>query len=302
MLRKAIAHPRATLMLLTHDPCEVWHKVRDRVGQYSNRAVLPTTYIPDPEWEARLHQLLNAPWPCQESERFRELWPQIMKRLREQGVDPGPLSLYGWNDGDPELARAIWCAVCHLCPKDRGMRVVETGVAHGVTSRVILEALCHDERNHLWSIDVPPHDPAMRRHTGMAVEDNLRPLWTYIEGSSRRRLPALLKELGSIDLFIHDSIHTQRNVVFELQQAWSALRPGGCMVVDDIDSNWGFHFFSEFQDCVAMVCQSEPLRPDPRRSDHRGLFGIIWKMPLSPVTASAGADSIGAPPARPPAR
>lgn len=155
------------------------------------------------------------------------------------------------------------------------MRVVETGVAHGVTSRTILEAFRDDRRHHLWSIDVPPHNPAMRRHTGMAVEDSLRPMWTYVEGSSRRWLPVLLDRVGSIDMFVHDSIHTQRNVLFELEQAWPALRPGGCMIVDDIDSNWGFHIFSEFEECAAIVCQSEPLRPDPRRADRRGLFGVI---------------------------
>lgn len=91
MLRKAISHPRETLALLAHDPVEIWHKVRDRVAQHTNRAAAAMTYIPDPQWEARLHQLLNAPSSGEESEAFWELWPKIMDRLRDQGVDPGPL-------------------------------------------------------------------------------------------------------------------------------------------------------------------------------------------------------------------
>ena len=35
-------------------------------------------------------------------------------------------------------------------------KVVETGVAHGVTSRFILEALERNGRGFLWSIDLPP--------------------------------------------------------------------------------------------------------------------------------------------------
>jgi hypothetical protein len=57
-------------------------------------------------------------------------------------------------------------------------------------------------------------------------------------GSSRRRLPKLLSELDQIDLFIHDSLHSERNVRFELDRAWTKLRPGGAIIVDDVDANW----------------------------------------------------------------
>jgi hypothetical protein len=46
---------------------------------------------------------------------------------------PHLASFQFWNDGDAGLARAIWCLTRHLMPK----KVVETGVAHGVTSRHI---------------------------------------------------------------------------------------------------------------------------------------------------------------------
>lgn len=293
MLTKALSHPRETFALLTRDPGEAWHKIRDRLAQRAEPAVADDTYRVEPQWEARLHTVQKAALPCDHAPAFWDLWPRIMTRLREQGVEPGPLSFYGWNDADPEFARAIWCAVHHSrALAGMGLRVVETGVAHGVSTRIILEALRADgDPHHLWSVDVPPHDPAMRPRVGLAVEDRLRPLWTYIEGSSRRRLPALLRELGTIDLFVHDSIHTRRNVQFELEQAWTALRPGGCMLVDDIDSNWGFHHFARHGDCQAVVCQSEPIRPDPRRKDNRGLFGFIYK-PVTSAPASLSGSRV----------
>jgi hypothetical protein len=58
------------------------------------------------------------------------------------------------------------------------------------------------------------------RQTGVPVDR-----WTYIAGTSRRRLPALLSRLGWIDLFIHDSMHSNRNVVFELECAWQVCPP-----------------------------------------------------------------------------
>ena len=67
--------------------------------------------------------------------------------------------------------------------------------------------------------------------------------WQLIKGSSRRNLTPLTRELGTLDLFIHDSLHSGRNVSFELEEAWRVLRPGGAIVVDDVDANSAFHEF-----------------------------------------------------------
>ncbi len=192
------------------------------------------------------------------------------------GIRPGPESFGSWNDGDAGLVRAIWCLIRHLKPA----RVIETGVAHGVTSRFILEALARNGGGHLWSIDLPPIERDLRKQVGMAVGDRYAGRWTYIEGSSRRRLPGMLSQLGQIDLFIHDSMHSERNVRFELDQAWAALKPGGAIVVDDVDANWGFRSFTQtFSGHESIICEAEPLHPDLRRFNKKGLFGIILKKP-----------------------
>jgi hypothetical protein len=41
--------------------------------------------------------------------------------------------------------------------------------------------------------------------------------------------------LGQIDLFVHDSMHTARNVRFELEPVWPALTPGGAVLIDDVE-------------------------------------------------------------------
>ena len=106
----------------------------------------------------------------------------------------------------------------------------------------------------------------------------LRHRWTYVRGTSRQRLPRLLARLGRVDLFVHDSRHTEENVRFELTQAWSMLGPGGVVVADDIDMNWGFHGFVNGIPAVQWLrCHAEPLRPDLKRFEARGLFGIAFK-------------------------
>ena len=181
------------------------------------------TYAVDPEWHVRLHERFGTPWPCVWMKEFDELWPRVpFEEVSAAGLTLGRGAGGGWEDGDPCLARAIWCLIGHLRPE----KVVETGVARGVTSRVILEALDRQRAGHLWSIDLPTMDAGLDREIGVAVPERLRSRWTYIQGTSHQRLPRLLSAIAPIDLFVHDSSHTERNVFFELTRAWPALGHG----------------------------------------------------------------------------
>jgi hypothetical protein len=106
-------------------------------------------------------------------------------------------------------------------------------------------------------IDPPPPDqPNACEGRGVTPPDR----WSYIKGSSRRHLPKLLSQLSEIDLFIHDSLHSERNVRFEIDRAWVALSQKGALVVDDIDANWGFHSFTQtFPGHKSLICEAEPL-------------------------------------------
>jgi hypothetical protein len=269
-------HPIQTVSAVASDPREAWNRFYDGYVDYRERRRPECPYEAATDWEERLHHFLEVPWPCAASTECSLVWPTITALLSAKGIRVGPESYMHWNDGDPALIRAIWCLVCHLRPHE----VVETGVAHGVTSRFILEALEKNEAGHLWSIDLPPWTPLSQDHIGIAVGEGYADRWSLIRGSSRRRLTPLLVRLGVIDLFVHDSLHSERNVRFELDRAWAALRPGGAIVVDDIDVNWGFRSFVEtYPVHLSLVCEAEPFRPDTRRFNQKGLFGIILKDP-----------------------
>ena len=221
-------------------------------------------YDADPQWERHLHERLNHPWPCDATREFDTLWPEVTQSLALQGLAMGRGTYGGWDDGDRGLARVVWCLTRHL----RGEAVVETGVARGITSRVILEALERNARGQLCSIDLPALDMAFHAEIGAAVPINLRERWTYLSGTSRRRLPRLLAELGEIDLFVHDSSHTDRNLRFELEHAWGALGKGA-IVADDIERNAAFGNFTRSRaDVPAFVAQAD---------DSGALFGIALK-------------------------
>ncbi len=123
--------------------------------------------------------------------------------------------------------------------------MVETGVARGVTSRFVLEALERNGHGHLSSVDLPSTDSRFHSQIGIAVRDRDRDRWTYLQGTSRHRIPSLLARLGEIDLFIHDSLHTGSTTRFEMDHAWEALRPGGALLIDDVYQNMAFHEFVE---------------------------------------------------------
>jgi len=262
---------RAACMVLRH-PYEGIERVRGRIDTREDKRELMALSRPQSEnyavvedWAPILHKAIHAPWPCQEPEQFGRVWDATVLGLTAAGLRVGLASYRGWNDGDRAQAEAIWCLVAHLRPAT----VVETGVAHGLTSRVILEGLYRNGNGHLWSVDLPAADPALHHEIGIAVPEDLRSRWTYVKGTSRQRLPALVRKLQQVDLFIHDSLHTTRNTCFELGTVWPALPRGGIAVVDDIHRNLGFSRFIEQAAPEAWVAA--------RHITGDGLWGVATK-------------------------
>jgi hypothetical protein len=71
-------------------------------------------------------------------------------------------------------------------------------------------------------------------------------------------------------MFVHDSLHTTRNMRFEMKLAWPALRPGGIMLIDDV-FNQSFHDF---------VGEARPPESAVYRSaDGTWMFGAARKTP-----------------------
>ena len=248
------------------DPVEAYHKAVSQWYERNDPDDTPYNYVPDANWRERLGVTGD------DQERVNRLCRSIEATLTAKGIRPGPESYLFWNDGDPALLQAIWRLIIRV----NAAKVVETGVAHGVTSRIILEGLTG--RGHLWSVDLPPAlAPGVHLEIGAAVAERSPDRWSLIAGSSRRRLPALLSRIAPIDLFIHDSNHTRYNMLLEMNKAWPALRPGGALVVDDIDLNPAFAEFSRSVRCEQYICEAEPIRPDERRFNQKGLFGILLK-------------------------
>jgi hypothetical protein len=258
----------------------------EAVVQKWERTKPPPSYPLTPEWQAELHRQLGAAWPCPEDAEFESDYDSVLDRLTRAGVRTEAGAFAGWSDGDAAFARAVWCVVRHRRPA----AVVETGVARGITTAVVLEALARNGSGRLWSVDLPPQmRPGQNDEIGIAVSPERTGEWTLLRGSSHKLLPPLLAERGSIGLFIHDSRHTAANVLRELKAAWPRLDPGGVAVVDDIDLNSGFARFSPDDEPAAKLV-APSAAPDPARREGHSLFGIMIRRqsPSGGVTSRPG--------------
>lgn len=130
--------------------------------------------------------------------------------------------------------------------------VVETGCAAGWSSLLFLLALEHNQQGHLYTIDLPPIAGRLSMawalpegaSVGFCVPDDLRGRWTLIRGDVREELLPLLKRLGSIDVFHHDSDHSYEHMMWEYTSVWSALSSRGILTSDDIGWNTAFWDFA----------------------------------------------------------
>ena len=146
---------------------------------------------------------------------------------------------------DPYLPRwaadSVMARLCYLaCRLTSPEIVVETGVAYGVSSAFMLRAMQENGHGTLFSVDLPPLRRRYERFWSVAVPDELRGRWRLHRGTSARVLPWLFKENPTVDLFVHDSLHTHRNMRREFDAVWPHLRSGGLLLADDVERNRAF--------------------------------------------------------------
>jgi predicted O-methyltransferase YrrM len=179
-----------------------------------------------------------------------QLFPDLLERGRDRLHPSFAAKL---EDPDAPAHRGVelvYLAVRLLRPAV----VVETGTFSGFVSTFILRALADNEQGELVSLDLParqaiPHavDHALPAgdEPGWIVPPDLRSRFRLVTGDTRETLEPTLAEVGPIDVFLHDSLHTTRHMLFEYRAAWKALRPGGLLISDDIFMTPAFWLFGK---------------------------------------------------------
>lgn len=195
---EAVRHPLAAVD-------RVKHKLTKRLSDE------PFSYEPSRDWKETLTQTLGK-W---DEAEFERAWLGIASRCRKLGIG---------HDADRHLGLVVWNVVRALKPQV----VVETGVARGVTSALILQSL--DPPAKLYSVDLPPLSKPWIDEVGIAVDPKFHHNWIYRREASKRALPKLEVQP---ELFVHDSLHNY--VTMEFEFTWA--RHARVVVADDIESN-----------------------------------------------------------------
>ena len=138
-----------------------------------------------------------------------------------------------------------WMYCCIRVFKPETM--IETGVAHGSSSWIILNAMHKNKKGKLISIDLPNNDTNSAYNfdnaappTGWRVPEELRSRWSLRLGDARILLPQSLQELGSLDFFFHDSDHSYAHMKFEFETILPFLNKKGLLLSDDVHKNAAF--------------------------------------------------------------
>jgi hypothetical protein len=227
--------------LLPTRPAEVWERLATmaeaRAETYRRRA--PT--IEPVEW-SRVISDLSRLCLVDVNSILRET---ELKNVEEevwllQQTLPNDAPFGSFHNGDIQLARLCYALARIIRP----LAIVETGVCYGVTSAFLLQALQVNGSGILHSIDLPPLGRNADQFVGSVVPAALRHNWKLHRGSSRSLLPSVLRSLRQVDLFVHDSLHTYRNMRREFETIQPCLSPTAAVVADDVEGNEAFRQWS----------------------------------------------------------
>lgn len=167
------------------------------------------------------------------------------------------------------LMGALDCATLYgLTRWRRPTVVVETGGYLGMASAFILKALADEglEGAKLYSLEMNQDCDH-----GTMIPTELRSRFVPLRG----RVEDFLKrdELPSpIDMFLHDSSHRYRHMLWEFRQFWERLRDGGLLVSHDV------HFNPAFAEFVAKThARDKDGIMDAQRTTHHewGRWGYV---------------------------
>ena len=145
-----------------------------------------------------------------------------------------------------------------LCKIIKPKIIIETGVAYGVSSSYILQALSENNKGKLISIDSIFRPWQSKQMLGSAIPKNLLDRWELKIGTSEQLLDEIFNTHSSIDIFLHDSLHTYKNMSFEFQKSWPFINEGGFLLSDDVKSNNAFSdFYKSIKNEPIIMIQEE---------------------------------------------
>jgi predicted O-methyltransferase YrrM len=210
--------------------------------------------------------------PQVEPASFYAMWDAVVRFAQEIRASDFMAEMIRRRDacGSEGVMGALDCATLYgLARWLRPVVVVESGGFIGMSSAFILKALTDENLTtaRLYSIEW-----SEECEQGALVPENLRKAFIPLRGKVEDFLESD-KLPRSIDLFLHDSSHSYKHMVWEFQQFWPRLRDGGLLVSHDVQMNAAFPEFI----AKTYAHDKKTGRRDARRTSHHewGRWGYV---------------------------
>ena len=182
-----------------------------------------------------LNNLLGSSIPDNEWSDYLEEWKKLNYGLSQRKINSlhsaGNATKYLGYDSDLSNVLVIYILARLVKPKV----IVETGVANGVSTYFLLNAIKYNDCGKLYSIDVS-------QDVGSILSINERVGWNLIilDSINAKGLRRKLSFLDNIDLFIHDSDHSYKWQKLEYSLALEKMAQQSFLLSDDVDSSYAF--------------------------------------------------------------
>ena len=163
---------------------------------------------------------------------FKDYFEKLRSENFPSKEKPYPIDYSIYED-----SRLFLYALCKIIKPDI---IVETGVAYGISSAYVLQALHENNKGILYSIDNIFKPWESFEMIGNAIPNEIQDRWKLVNGTSSEKLNELFQSIKKPDIFLHDSLHTYKNMLLEFQTAWPFIKNGGFLLSDDVIGNNAF--------------------------------------------------------------
>jgi predicted O-methyltransferase YrrM len=176
-----------------------------------------------------------------------ELYATLAEAARDAGAIEAERRLLAPSSASRDAKKLLYLATRIVAPS----LVVETGAFNGAASSFLLAALDENGHGKLLSFDLLAARDALGipvaggRRPGWLVPAELRQRFELVLGDTRETLERHLCAEQCVDMFMHDSMHTLRHMLFEYRVAWRHLSLGGLLLSDDVFWNPAFWVFTK---------------------------------------------------------
>ena len=174
-----------------------------------------------------------------------ELYASYMREVESQAKIPR----VGFFDQIYDLGPGLGLILFHLLLREKPQKVLETGVAAGTSSNLILSCLAINKQGTLISVDITSK-------VGELIEDRLKERWdlTVLPNLSKKKaFISHLRKHRDASIFLHDSDHSLKWQIFEISAAIEELQNLDYLLIDDVTKTCHDYIITNFPEWKIIV-------------------------------------------------